>query len=765
MSSFEDRLSLTDIAALAEVGVTAVSNWRKRHPDFPGARRSSGQELFIAGEIAQWLRDRKVPRNRCRAGEGSGSTYGERFLRNLGIADPASTAAVTTAETGPIVGGEQRLRAAAELLRDHYDAASSAEFMLGLLYLKIAEPELWQGLIREFPEGKASRDLLAQTELPSGPGAPRVPLFRMSALTPMVDGSLVELAHAIDVIDFGSSHGASSIAAQVCDGLLAQIAREMGRQGGHFTPDSLARCMIELADPRSQDLVYDPFCGSGELLAAAAAHVERSGGKSNGLRISGQARSEWSWRMTKINLALHEVSGKVGIHLSDALREDPFPGMQFDVVLANPPFNVTNWAPESLRGQNWPYGVPPAGNANFAWLQHVAAKLAPGGRAAVLMPNGASTTRKTAEAAIRARMVDAGVIECVVALPEHLFRATLIPVSLWILRGAGHRGAPEILFIDATGMGAMADRVQRVLTDEDINRIQRELQAWRARQSAGRYEATTGFARSVAPTEIRATDYMLSPPAYVRPAVPPVRPERSLILINELRSELADLQGRSMEVRAMLDAQLAGLAVGPAPEKAPLHGWAMTQLGEACDVLAGPGAVDRGERQQPPTPLVLPRNIKQNRITDVDLDTVDPLTAAKLARYRLAPGDVVCTRTGTLGRYGLVQDEQEDWLLGPGCMRLRPKEQILPSYLTYYLSSPAAYGWLMDNATGSAIRQINTETLNRMPLALPPLSTQREIAAVLGAFDAEIAIHGLIGATTQALRDTLLPLLMAGAAR
>lgn len=264
------------------------------------------------------------------------------------------------------------------------------------------------------------------------------------------------------------------------------------------------------------------------------------------------------------------------------------------------------------------------------------------------------------------------------------------------------------------------------------------------------------------PEEIHERDYVLNPRVYVEPAVPEAHPERSLEAIKELRADLDDLRARSLDVRAELDAQLAGIVHGKLPGAAVPATWTQVSLGEMCDVLAGPGTVDRGEYQPSWIPVVLPRNIKHNRITDDELDAVEPQTASKLSRYRLAPGDVVCTRTGELGRNARAEPEQADWLLGPGCMRLRPTDRVDAGYLTYYLGSPVAYAWLLRNATGSAIRNISTKALGRMPLVLPSLSMQREIGAVLGALDSETAVHSQLGATAQALRDLLLPLLMPG---
>ncbi|MGH3695622.1 MAG: N-6 DNA methylase [Pseudonocardiaceae bacterium] len=762
MNAFEDSLPMTEVARLAEVGVTAVSNWRKRHIDFPSARRSSGQELFAAGEIAQWLDGRKISKKDLKPGESPSTTYGDRFLRNLRTPDAAAPAAEDVTKPRPMSELGQQLWAALDRVRGSYDVGSYAELVLGLLYLRVREAELWQQLIRE-PSGDVVHGLLVRATLPANPHVPRVPLFRTVAQTPRDDRSLVEMVHAINQIDLSGSGGATSAAARLGDYLLTQLERAAGKRGEHFTPDSLVGCMVGLANPQSQDRVYDPFCRSGELLAAAVAHVERSGGDPEGMSFSGQVLSEASWQLTKLNAALHGADVDLGARPSSALHDDVHPGRRFDVVLANPPFNMSHWAGRGGDADSrWSYGVPPAHNANFAWLQHVARKLAPGGRAAVLMSNMTTTSENPAEAAIRARMVDAGVVDCVMALPPQLFRSTGIPVSLWILRGVGEKAPPEILFIDATGLGAMTDRVQRILTDEDLDRIFMEYRGWCDGRSAGKYGGTSGFAKSVKHTEIRERDYLLNPRVYVEPVPPEVYPERSLEAIKELRADLDDLRARSLDVRAELDAQLAGIVAGHLPRNAGPEKWTRVSLGEVCDVLAGPGTVDRGEYRPSWVPVVLPRNIKHNRITDDELDAVEPQTASKLSRYRLAPGDVVCTRTGELGRNALAAPAQADWLLGPGCMRLRPTDRVDAGYLTYYLGSSVAYAWLLRNATGSAIRNLSTKTLRRMPLVLPSLPVQSEIGAVLGMLDSEIAIHRRLGATTQVLRDLLLPLLMAG---
>jgi len=760
MSDLEDLLSLTDIARLAEVGVTAASNWRRRHADFPTARRSADRELFLASDVARWLQKRKISRNDLKPSEVSGATYAQRFLRNLGVPEPSSVTAVTTGEARQLAEWQQRLWSMLDLLRGKYEMPLNIVLIMSLLYLKAREPEAWSELYRD-PSSQRVAELLARTRLIPISNERHFSLSRADMEDQRDDPSLIELVNLIDEIYLGNPRSANSVAALISENLLRQLEREMGRRGSHLTPESLARCMVELLNPQSQDLVYDPFCAYGELLAAAASYVERSGGNISAMPTFGQAPSEISWQITKANAGLHAINVDLGPQPSDALEDDFFSGDMFDAILANPPFNMSNWEKQlNFDSAKWPYGAPPGSNANFAWLQHCVSKLAPGGRAAVLMANMTTMTRGTVEATIRQRMVDAGVIDCIVSMPRQLFRSTGIPVSLWLLRTAEDRAASDILFIDAGKMGRMTDRVQRVLTDEDISRIRREYFLWREHSSSREYVDQPAFTRAMTRTEISESGYVLNPRVHIRPAITDTSQEPSLARINELRTGLSDLQEKSFEIRTILNERLASIVSTQTYGSSAIYEITISPLGEICDVLSGPGTVDRDKRRPGWPPLVLPRNIKQNRIADTELDAVDPRTVEKLQRYSLEPGDIVCTRTGTLGRYGLVSTEQAGWLLGPGCIRLRLMDVVNPAYLTYYLGSPSAYAWLMDHATGSAIPHVNTQTLREMPIMLPSLARQDEIATILDALDSEIVVNNDISAATQALRDLLLPLLV-----
>ena len=764
MGTLENQLPLTEVARLAEVSLPAVSNWRARHSDFPSAQRTSGQDTYLAREIAQWLSTRKISAKDRKKGEGPGVTYADRFLRNLG---PISTS-ITESPGRTLLGVEEltsRFWRVAERSRTFYDRDLFIELVFGLLYLKSRDPEQWQRL-RVCRGTSEAETLIARYELPPTPSAPHARLFRSSSSHLARDHALADLVHLIDEIFRQSRGDAGATASSICDDLLLRMDGPMRRSGDIVTPISLAKLMVSLVDPQPGCAIYDPFCRLGELLAAAANHMFGDDSPPGPMQFSGQAISERWWHLTKLHMALHGVSAELGTHPSQALREDLLAPQKFDVVLGNPPFNMRNWAapdkPQDMAA--WTYGAPPAMNGNFAWLQHVVSKLKPGGRAAVLMANSSTTSQNAAEAAIRASMVEAGIVECIVALPDKLFDATKIPVSLWLLRNAEDRVNSAMLFIDAKSMGTMASRVQRVITDEDIARVQQTYHTWRAAPTTYPEETMEVIAKAVSYMEIAENNYTLNPSAYIRPAIPLPDPKQVLDKFSRLCAELSALRAKANKISIDRETELADVAMSSVRETSIPGGWTKATLGDVCKLLAGPGAVDRHESEPNSVAIVLPRNIKQNRVSAQDLDAVSSIVASKMARYRLNQGDIICTRTGTLGRYGLVQGQQEGWLLGPGCIRLRPRHAIDARYLTYYLSTPTAQDWVAGNATGSAIRHISVDTLRRLPLVVPPLAIQHRIATVLGTLDEESSLHQELGATARELQDLLLPMFLTGIA-
>lgn len=571
MSALEARVSMTDLARLADVSIAAVSNWRRRHSDFPSPHRVSGQELFCIADVAAWLGHRKIAQNDLKDGEQPGVTYGARFLRNLGMAGAVTPVPEVGVQPQSVVAWSAPLWRALlrvlDRLRGSYDVSSYADLVLGMVYLRVCESSLWRELVAAAipaSSGRAVWELLDRATLPGGRPVPGRRLFPSLMPGSENDNSFDDIIHALDRIDLsGPTYDVSPgslPAADLFNYLLGRFERVEGKFGQYLTPPSLVRLMAEMAEPQPDEHVHDPCCGSGEMFAGALAYVESHGGTSEYVSVSGRALSERSLRLATMNTVLRGIFPEIDLQAIDILQYNPEPGRYFDVVLTNPPFNMSNWAAGHAECRRWQFGIPPAHNANFAWLQDVLSKLSSRGRAAILMPNGAASSENGKEAGIRAAMVDAHVVDCVVALPAQLFRSTAIPVMLWLLRGGDGNESPGILFVDATAAGSMVDRVQRDLADSDVAQISDEYRRWRNRRSLEHCQYSPGFSRSVSWDEIRERDYVLNPRAYVNNVSPRVEVARTLGVVRELRIHLRNLRDRSVEVDAIVDERLEGIS-------------------------------------------------------------------------------------------------------------------------------------------------------------------------------------------------------------
>ena len=328
-----------------------------------------------------------------------------------------------------------------------------------------------------------------------------------------------------------TGHGdrpARDVLGEVYEYFLEKFARAEGKRGGEFyTPASVVKLLVEVLEPYA-GRVYDPCCGSGGMFVQAEKFViaHRGIAHKDDIAVYGQESNERTWRLAKMNLAIHGISGNLGPRWADTFREDKHPDLKADFVLANPPFNMSDWS-RTVDDPRWRYGTPPANNANFAWLQHIISKLAERGTAGVVLANGSMSSKQSGEGEIRAAIVEADLVSCMVALPPQLFRTTQIPACLWFFakdkspqgakRLADRRG--EVLFIDARNMGTMVDRTERILTDDDIARIADTYHAWRGTASARAknltYEDVPGFCYSATLEEIREQDHVLTPGRYV----------------------------------------------------------------------------------------------------------------------------------------------------------------------------------------------------------------------------------------------------------
>jgi type I restriction enzyme M protein len=336
---------------------------------------------------------------------------------------------------------------------------------------------------------------------------------------------LGELVDLISGIGLGAAeHREKDILGRVYEYFLGRFASSEGKGGGEFyTPRVVVRLLVEMIEPFS-GRVYDPCCGSGGMFVQAERFVEAHDGRRNDIAVYGQELNDTTWRLAQMNLAIRGIETDLGPRWGDSFHEDLHPDLKADFILANPPFNISDWGGDQLRDdQRWRYGVPPVVNANYAWLQHMAGHLSPRGVAGVVLANGSLSSQQSGEGEIRRRMVEADLIECIVALPGQLFYSTQIPASLWFLdRDKTPGGARawrdrrgEVLFIDARKLGAMVDRTHRELTNDDIARIARTYHAWRGERDAGEYADVPGFCTSATTEQIAEHRHVLTPGRYV----------------------------------------------------------------------------------------------------------------------------------------------------------------------------------------------------------------------------------------------------------
>ncbi len=342
-------------------------------------------------------------------------------------------------------------------------------------------------------------------------------------------------------------HRARDLMGEVYEYFLGAFARAEGKRGGEFfTPPSVVKVIVEVLEP-NHGRVYDPCCGSGGMFVQTEKFIHEHDGDPKDISVFGQEGNEETWRLAKMNLAIHGIENKgLGARWGDTFARDQHADVQMDFVMANPPFNIKDWA-RNVEDPRWKYGVPPANNANYAWIQHILSKLAPGGKAGVVMANGSMSSNSNGEGDIRAQIVEGDLVSCMVALPTQLFRSTGIPVCLWFFAKDKTKGAQgsidrsgQVLFIDARALGYMVDRAERDLDyEKDIKRIGDTFHAWRGTNSAAtEYEDVPGFCKSATLAEIKAAGYALTPGRYVGAAEADGDGEEIKVKIQRLTAEL-----------------------------------------------------------------------------------------------------------------------------------------------------------------------------------------------------------------------------------
>lgn len=302
---------------------------------------------------------------------------------------------------------------------------------------------------------------------------------------------------------------------RVYEYFISKFASAEGKGGGEFyTPACIVRTLVEMIEP-FDGRVYDPACGSGGMFVQSTKFIKEHQGNINDIAIYGQERNPTTWKLAKMNLAIRGIDGDLGAHNADTFHNDLHKTLKADYILANPPFNISDWGGEKLSDDiRWKYGVPPVGNANYAWLQHMIHHLSPEkGVAGTVLANGSLSSDTSNEGTIRKNMIDGDVVECIVAMPGQLFYATGIPCCLWIMRrNKNENNKNKVLFIDARNLGSMIDRKVRELKEEDIEKIANTYHNWRNNEN---YEDVLGFCNSATYDEIKDNNYVLTPGRYV----------------------------------------------------------------------------------------------------------------------------------------------------------------------------------------------------------------------------------------------------------
>lgn len=378
------------------------------------------------------------------------------------------------------------------------------------------------------------------------------------------------LGETIDLFSFkvGDKDSRSQdVLGRVYEYFLSKFASAEGKNGGEFyTPTSIVKLLVQMLEPY-KGRVYDPCCGSGGMFVQSEKFVEEHSGKLGDIAVYGQESNPTTWKLAKMNLAIRGIDSNIGEHNADTFHNDLHKGLKADYIIANPPFNISDWGGEKLREDvRWQYGTPPVGNANYAWIQHMVSKLAPSGTAGFVLANGSMSTSTVAELEIRKNLIEQDLVECIVTLPGQLFYSTQIPVCIWFLtRNKAKNGKKErkgeILFIDARKIGSMATRTLKEFSAEDINQIANVYHAWRGTNDQD-YKDVAGFCKVATLDEVREHEYILTPGRYVGLEAAEEDSEPFEEKMDRLTSELSEQFIKSKKLEDQIRKALEGIGYG-----------------------------------------------------------------------------------------------------------------------------------------------------------------------------------------------------------
>lgn len=511
-------------------------------------------------------------------------------------------------QSSAMLGFEEKLWQTADKLRGHMDASEYKHVVLGLIFLKYisdAFEETYAEIAKEKcadPEDRdeyISRNIfwvpkearweefqtkakLKEIKLPDGKkgdigGLIDAGMIAIEKENPSLKGVLpkdyarpsldkTRLGELIDIISgigLGDKESRSKdIIGRVYEYFLSRFASAEGKGGGEFyTPQSVVKLLIEMLEPY-KGRIYDPCCGSGGMFVQSEKFVEAHGGKLGDIAVYGQESNPNTWRLAKMNLAIRGIDANLGPHNADTFHNDLHKDLKADFIIANPPFNISDWGGEKLREDlRWKYGTPPIGNANFAWVQHFIHHLSPNGYAGFVLANGSLSSQNNGEGDVRKKLIELDLIDCIVSLPQQLFYSTPIPACLWFIsrnkidpRFRSRKN--EILFIDARQMGVMTDRTHREIGENEITDIATIYHKWRSKTESFRDSEKVGFCRAVTKDEVASHGYVLTPGRYVGAAKIASQSDCLRSELPRLVTELMAIFRESSELNLKISSQL-----------------------------------------------------------------------------------------------------------------------------------------------------------------------------------------------------------------
>jgi type I restriction enzyme M protein len=500
--------------------------------------------------------------------------------------------------TSANIGFEEKLWATADKMRNNMDPAEYKHVVLGLIFLKYISDsfeEKHQELEKD-PEKLSDpedKDEYKAENIFWVPEEARWNYLKDNAKKPgvgtLVDGAMTaiekenpslrgvlpkiyarpdldktrlgEIIDLISTIGLGDAESkGKDILGRIYEYFIGRFASAEGKGGGEFfTPQSVVRLLVEMLEPY-KGRIYDPCCGSGGMFVQSEKFIEAHGGRKGDIAVYGQESNPATWRLCKMNLAIRGIDGKLGDHHADSFHNDLHKDLKADFVLANPPFNISDWGGERLRDDiRWKYGVPPTGNANYGWIEHMIHHLCPTGIAGFVMANGSLSSNTSGEGEIRKNLIQNGLVDCIVAMPSQLFYTTQIPVCLWFVSRDrfDHKFRnrhDEILFLDARKMGTMVSRKNRELTEEDVNKISETYHNWR--NINGKYQDIKGFCKAAKIAEVEKAGFVLTPGRYVGSEIVEEDDEVFEAKMKRLATELASQFKESKELEERIKENL-----------------------------------------------------------------------------------------------------------------------------------------------------------------------------------------------------------------